>query len=145
MDDIPSQISAFYLNLDIEINAIRQTVKYPLHHVTIAPAKSEVATFNGSAGDAVTRKCHHFTLSLESRSHKRSPISLYIMWYVHLQSLKLLRSTVKEGMHSQKMEWPDALTDCWTTDWLWFYDKTLYCLVGINIHSQCNQKLKKTT
>ena len=53
----------FTLNLDNEINVIRQSVKYPLHHVT----KSEVATFNDSEGDPGTGKCRN--LSLESRSH----------------------------------------------------------------------------
>ena len=53
---------------------------------------SEVATSNGSEVGAVGRKYRYLTL--KSRSHKKFSISLYIMCYVHLPSLKLLRSTV---------------------------------------------------
>ena len=44
--------------------------------------------------DAFTRKFIIWPLTLGSRSHKMSPSTLYIMWSMHLQSLKLLRPTV---------------------------------------------------
>ena len=34
-------------DLDLGINPTRNVAQYPLHHVTYAPARFEVATFNG--------------------------------------------------------------------------------------------------
>ena len=59
--------------------------KYPLHHVTCALAKLEVATFNGLGGDASTRKYIHLT-PFGSRSHKTLSSTLFITWPMHLQS-----------------------------------------------------------
>ena len=69
--------------------------QYPLHHVTYAPAQFEVATSKGW-GNAFSRKCciWYLTLTLGSRSHQTLPSTLYIMWPMQLQSLKLLHSTI---------------------------------------------------
>ena len=56
--------------------------QYPLHHVTNSPAKFEVATSSSLGGDAFTTIGIIWPLTLRS--------TLYIMWPMHLQSLKLL-------------------------------------------------------
>ena len=43
-----------------------------------------------------------FDLELGMKLHETLPNTLYLMWHVHLQSLKLLRPTVKEEMHLQR-------------------------------------------
>ena len=80
----------FYLDHGVTNNI----AQYPLHHVTYAPAKFEVAMSNGLGGDKYT-KIHYLTLTLASRSHEILPSTLYIMRPMHLQRLKLLRPTVK--------------------------------------------------
>ena len=74
----------------------QNVTQYPWHHVTYAQAKFEVATMKSLWGDAFTRKCiiWPLTLTLGSRSHEMSPSTLYIMWSMHLQSFKLLCPTV---------------------------------------------------
>ena len=42
-----------------------------------------------------------FDLDLGSRSHKMMPSALFIMWPMHLHSLKLLHLKVKGEMHLQ--------------------------------------------
>ena len=79
----------------------QNTIKYPLHHVIYASTKFEVASSNSLGEDAFTIKYIIWPLSLGSRSNKTSPSTLYIMWSMHLQSLKLLRPTVQE-MHLQE-------------------------------------------
>ena len=66
--------------------------QYPLHHVTYSTTKFEVATSNRLGGDTFTRKyiIWPLTLTLRSRSHEMLPSTLYIMWHIKLQSLKLL-------------------------------------------------------
>ena len=63
---------------------------------TYAPVKFEVNTPNGKGGDAFTNKyiIWPLTLTQRSRSHKILPSYLHIMWYMYLQSLRLLRPTV---------------------------------------------------
>ena len=46
-------------------------------------------------------KIHYLTLTLGLRSHTMLPSTLYIMWPNQIQSLKLLRLTVKVEMHLQ--------------------------------------------
>ena len=46
--------------------------QYPLHHMTYAPAKFEVAMSNGLGGNAFTRNIL-FELDLGSRSHEALP------------------------------------------------------------------------
>ena len=72
--------------------------QYLLHHVTFSATKFEVATSNSLGGDTFTRKYIIWPLTLTfglgSRSHEMLPSTLYIMWLIQLQSLKLLRLTV---------------------------------------------------
>ena len=44
----------FIFGLDLEVT--QNIAQYPLHHVTYAPAKFEVAMSNGLGADAFTRK-----------------------------------------------------------------------------------------
>ena len=64
---------------------------------THVPAKFEVATSN-SLEDAFTRKYIIWTLTLGSRSYKLLS-TLYIVWPIHLQDLRLLRPTFKDEIH----------------------------------------------
>ena len=41
---------------DLGVNVTQNFAQYPLHHVTYAPAKFEVATSNSLGGDAVTNE-----------------------------------------------------------------------------------------
>ena len=43
-------------DFDLRIKVTPNTAQYPLHHVTYAAAKFEVATFNSFGSIAVTRK-----------------------------------------------------------------------------------------
>ena len=60
-----------------------------------APAKFEVATYNGLEGDAFRIK-YIFDLDL---GVSRSSVTMPCTPSLHLQSLELLRPTVKEEMH----------------------------------------------
>ena len=82
-------------NLDLRVKVTKNVTQYPRHYVTYAQAKFEVATSKSLWGDAFTGKyiIWPLTLTLGSRSHKILPSTLYIMWSMHLQSLKLLRPT----------------------------------------------------
>ena len=53
-----------YLTFDLDLRAkFNDNVsQYPLHHVTFAPVKFEVNTFNGYGGDAFTRIMQRKTL-----------------------------------------------------------------------------------
>ena len=44
----------------------------------------------------------YLTLTWRSRSHLMLHSALYIMWPMHLQSLKLLRQKLKEEKHLQE-------------------------------------------
>ena len=66
--------------------------QYPLHHVTYAHVKFEVATYNGLGGDALTRK---YTQNV-------AQYPLHYLTYTHMHSLKLLYPTVWEKMHIQE-------------------------------------------
>ena len=87
-----------YLTFDVDlgVKVTWNVTQYPWHHVTYAQAKFEVASSKSLWGDAFNRKyiIWPLTLTLGSRSHKMSPSTLYIMWSMHLQSLKLLHPTV---------------------------------------------------
>ena len=50
----------------------------------------------------IYKKKHYLTLTLGSRSYKRLPSTLDIIWPMHKQSLMLLHPTVKEKMHLQE-------------------------------------------
>ena len=81
----------FTFHLDLRVKVPQNVAhEYPLHHVTYAPAKFEVA-----------RKCIYkkhiiwpMTLTLRSRLQEMLPSTLCIMWHMHLQSLKFLCLTL---------------------------------------------------
>ena len=50
----------------------------------------------------IYKKIHYLTLTLGLRSYEVLPSTLYIMWPIHLQSLKVLCPRVKEEMHLQE-------------------------------------------
>ena len=81
-------------DLDLVVKVTQKVVQYPPNHMTNAPAKFEVTTSNSIGEDGFTRKYIIWPLTLGLRSHETSPSTLYIMWSMHLQSLKLLRPTV---------------------------------------------------
>ena len=79
------------------VKVTQKLAQYPLHHVIYSATKFEVATSNGLGGDTFTRKktlCDIWLLG--SMSHEMLPSTLYIMWPIQLQSLKLLRLMVEE-------------------------------------------------
>ena len=45
-----------YLTFDLEAKVTQNVAQYPLHRVTYAAAKFEVATSNGLGGNVFTRK-----------------------------------------------------------------------------------------
>ena len=51
----------------------------------------------------IYKKIHYLNLTLEWGSHETKLSTIYIMWLVHLQSLELLRPTVNEEVHLQKI------------------------------------------
>ena len=107
------KIHYWTFDLELGVKVTQNITQYPQHHVTYAQAKFEVATFKSLWEDAFTRKyiIWPLTLTLGLRSHIMSPSTLYIMWSMHLQSLKLLRPTVKEEIQLQEMWHTDRQTD----------------------------------
>ena len=59
------------------------------------------------------------TLTLDIRSHEILPSTLYIMWPMQLQSLKLLCLTVNEEIHLHEMKRMGGQTDGQGTK-LWY-------------------------
>ena len=74
-------------DLDLGVKLTQNVAQYPQHHVAYEPAKFDIATSHGWGEDAFTRKY----IKWPWPSHKMLPSALYIMWPMHLQSLKLLR------------------------------------------------------
>ena len=102
-------------DLDSKVKVTWSVAYYPQHHVTYAQAKFEVASSKTLWGDAFSRKyiIWTLTLTLGSRSHETSPSTLYIMWPIHGQNLKLLLRKVYEEMHLQEK----TLFDLWPWPW----------------------------
>ena len=92
---IYKKIQYLTFDLDLGVKVTQNVAQYPLHHVTYSALEFEVATSNRLGGETITRKYNIWplTLTLGSRSHKMSLSTLYIMWPIHLQSLKLLPLT----------------------------------------------------
>ena len=86
------------------VNPLVFVIQYPLNRLTYAPTKFENNTTKGWRGDAFTRKYSIWplTLTLGTWSHEMLTNTLYIIWPVQLQGLKLLHPTVKEEMHLQQ-------------------------------------------
>ena len=66
----------------------------PLKSCDLCTGKIWSCYFQKFMRRCIYKKIHYLTLTLGSRSHEMSPSTLYIMWSMHLQSLKLLRPTV---------------------------------------------------
>ena len=101
--------------LTFDLGEVTQNVaQYPLHHVTYSATKFEAA-MSDHLGDAFTRKytIRSLTLTLGSRSHEMLLRTLFIMWLIQLQSLKLLRQKVKEEMNLQE----NSIFDLWPWPW----------------------------
>ena len=62
--------------------------------MTYAHVQFEVATSNGLGGDVFTKKIDYLTMTLGPRAQETLSSTLYIMWPMQLQSLKLLGLTV---------------------------------------------------
>ena len=69
---------------------------YPLHHVTYAPTKFEVATSKDWGEDVFTRKyiIWPLTLTVGPRSHKMLPTTLCIMWPMQAATSNSLRGDI---------------------------------------------------
>ena len=93
---IYKKIQYLTFDLDLGVKVTQNVAQYPLHHVTYSATKFEVATSTCLVGDTFTRKYNIWplTLTLGSRSNEMLPSTLYIMWPIQLQSLKLLPLTV---------------------------------------------------
>ena len=93
---IYKKIQYLTFNLDLGVKVTQKVAQYPLHHVTYPATKFKIASSYSLGGDTFTRKyiIWSLTLTLGSRSHKMLPSTLYIMWPIQLQSLKLLRQKV---------------------------------------------------
>ena len=102
-------------DLDLWVKVTWNVAQYPLHHVTYAPAKFEVATCDGFGEDAFTRKCiiWPLTLTLVSMSHKMLPSTRYIMRPMHLWSLKLLHVKVWRRCIYKKLHYLTFGPDTW--------------------------------
>ena len=68
--------------------------------MTNAPAKFEVATHNSLAEDL--QESTLYDLDLGVKVTQMLPSSIYIMWPMHLGTLKLLCPIVQEKMHLQE-------------------------------------------
>ena len=112
-------------DLDLQVMVTLNVAQCPLHHVTYALTEFEVTTSKALGGEGFTRKFNiwSLTLALGSRSHKMLPSTLYIMWPIQLQSLKLLGLTIKEEIHLQE----NTLFDLWP--WPWGQGHTKCCPV----------------
>ena len=110
-------------DLDLRFKVTGNVAQCPLHHMTFAPTDFEVTTSKGLGGEVFTRKFNIWPLTwtLGSRSHKMLPSTLYIMWPIQLQGLRLPRPTVKEEIHLQEN------TLC--NPWPWGKGHTKWCSV----------------
>ena len=86
--------------LDIKVTYI--VARYPLYHLTYAPAEFEVATSNGLGGDTFTRKYIICPLTLTSRSYKILSSTSTLCDLCNCKGVKLLRPIVEEEMHVQE-------------------------------------------
>ena len=78
----------------------------------------------------IYKEIHYLTLT----PHKTLPSTIYIMWPLHLQSLRLLGPTVKEGgdaLTRKYIIWPWLLGQCYTK----------HCLVPSTSRDLCTCKV----
>ena len=89
----------------------------PSNHATYSATKFEVATSNRLRKSIIWP----LKVTLGSRSLKMLPRTLYIMWPIQLQSLKLLQPTVYKEIHLLE----NTLFDLWP--WPWGQDHRKCC------------------
>ena len=81
----------FTCDLYLGVKVTQNVAQYPLHCVTYAPAKFEVAM---STIKEEMYLQENTLYDLDLGSHKMLPSTLHIMLSTHLQNLKLLNQTV---------------------------------------------------
>ena len=69
--------------------------------MTKAPANFESCYFQWFRRRCIYKKIHYLTLTPRSRSHELLPCTLYIMWPMHRQTLKLLLPKVYEEINEE--------------------------------------------
>ena len=119
-----------YLTFDVDIKVTWNVAQDPLHHVTREAEKIETATSNGLE-DILTRKY------IIWRLHEMLPSTIYIMWRIQVQSLKLLCLTIQEEMHLQE----NTLSDRWPWPRYWDQGQMKYCPVPSTSCDLCSCKI----
>ena len=95
-------------DIDLRFKVTRNVAQCPLHHVTYASTEFEVTTSKALGGEAFTRKFNIWPLplTLGSRSQEKLPSTIYIMWPIQLQSLKLLPQNCRTKQNNEKIVFP---------------------------------------
>ena len=88
----------------LEVKNTWNGAQYPLHHVTYATAKFEVATSNSLGKDVFTRKYSIWTW-IGHQGHLKYCSTLYIMWPRHLQRLQLQQYRSRY-IYKKMLIWP---------------------------------------
>ena len=104
----------FFFEPELGFIVTQNVARYLIHYVIYAPVTLKIASSNSLEGDAFTKKQHYMTFHLESRSHKALPGTLYTMRPMHMQSLVLLRPTLKEEMHLEKVNYLILTLGSWS-------------------------------
>ena len=89
--------------LDLGVEVTQNVAQYPLHHVTYAPARFEVAMSNGSGGDAFKRNLHCliFDIELWVNVTEMFPSTLYAPVTYVIAKFEVAISKGEEEMHLQ--------------------------------------------
>ena len=88
--------------IELGVKVTRNIPQYPRHHVSYAPAQFDYCNIPRLMRRCIYKKIHWLTLTIGSRSREMLPSALYVMWPMHLQSLKCLggdtfTKNVKDG------------------------------------------------
>ena len=87
--------------LDLGAKVTQNVAQCSLHYLTYALTEFKVTTSKGLGRDVFTRKFNIWSWPW-GQGHEMVPSALFIMWPIQLQSLKLLRLTVKDEIHLQE-------------------------------------------
>ena len=85
------------------VKVTQNVTQYPLHHMAYAFAKFEIATNSTLGLESFTRKYIIWPWPWGVQGHKTLPSTLYIMWPLHLQRLKLLK---RRCIYKKYIIWP---------------------------------------
>ena len=104
---IYKKVHHFTFDIDFRSGTTQNVAQYPLHHMTYAPSKFEVAMSNGLGGNAFTRNTW-FDLNPRSRSHEALPSTLCDLCTCKVWSYygQRLRRCIK------KIHWDQGHTKC---------------------------------